>query len=103
MAEAEKNMLDVMESIEAKVADEDVEMKDQPEQPGADSNADADPEADADGEVDADGEPDEEAEPYQSRDPTDLLNAMGKLESFLRNYLEECVMQNLCFLVLSYG
>ena len=78
-----------MESIEAKAPDQDVEMEDR--QDDADADADVDADAGADGEVDADGEPDEEPDGRRSRDQTDMLNTMSKIESFLRNFVEEWV------------
>jgi len=80
---------EVMESIEAKAPDQDVEMEDR--QDDADADADVDADAGADGEVDADGEPDEEPDGRRSRDQTDMLNTMSKIESFLRNFTEEWV------------
>lgn len=76
---------EVRESIEAKTVDEDVEMKDGPEEEDVDAEGDeVDVDMDAEGDEDAEGEIDDEGRP-------DMFRMISTLSTFLCAVEEEYV------------
>ncbi|KAF7563758.1 hypothetical protein G7046_g372 [Stylonectria norvegica] len=80
---------EVRESIEAKVGNEDVEMKDDANE-GADEDVDADADADADADVDMDAEGDEDAEgELDEAGRPDLFRMIHNLSTYLCSVEED--------------